>query len=783
MATAFKSAMPETSISAAADPETSTVADSGNPPSGQILRGTQVGGNVYQIGSARDVSIGAQLPARPPLPAAVDTEAPPGLIGMPRPAAAVFVGRDEALTRVEQALAEGAGVISQASVYGLGGIGKSELALQYANRHRDRYRLVWWVESDTSTQIQTGLADLARAIASGAHSVAAAQATVEEAAAWALTWLATHRHWLLVFDNVEQVADIEPYLGRLRGGHVLITTRRDIGWQGAPINLDVLTSDAAARLLAALIGPSRAPLGSEPHELSALADELGCLPLALTQAGAYIGQTPGMTARRYRGLLAKSPGRLFGTVAAGRDADRVVARVWTLTRSRIGELNSLAPRLLALLACYAPDQLPVEVLNGLPEVDELDVEEALGLLASYSMISRSADGQHVSVHRLVQAVTWADLADDDRAAVRATAAGLLEAALPADPETTSSWSAYARLLPHARALLAPDTPGMAAVIAYMQASGDYRTARDLQQRRFTALRDSIGPEQSETLAAEANLASYTGQAGDAASARDMLATLLPVCERVSGPEHPVTLSVRALLARFSGEAGDATAARDQCAVLLPLYERAAGPEHPDTLRVRSELARWTGQVGDPAAARDLFTALLPVRERVLGPEHPDTLNVLANIAYWSGEAGDAATARDLCAALLPALERVSGPEHPETLGGRAELARWTGDAGDAAAARDMLAALLPVRERVSGPEHPRTLIARFELARWTGKAGDPAAARDMLVEVLQARERVLGLQHSSTLYTRVELAHWTAEAGDAATVRDTLAELLAKYQI
>ncbi|MEU7891209.1 tetratricopeptide repeat protein [Microbispora bryophytorum] len=641
--------------------------DPSNPPASQITKDAQVGGNAYQIGSARDVSIGTQLPARPPLPAAAGTDAPPGVLGMPRPPAAIFVGRDQALTRVAQALTEGAGVITQAAVYGLGGIGKSELALQYANRHRDRYQLVWWVDSDTSTQIQTGLANLARAIASGAHSVAAAQATVEEAAAWALTWLATHPRWLLVFDNVEQVADIEPYLGRLRGGHVLITTRRDIGWQEAPINLDVLTSDAAARLLADLIGPPRAAPGFEPYELSALADELGCLPLALTQAGAYIAHTPGMTVRRYRVLLARSPGRLFATVAAGRDADRVVARVWTLTRGRIGELNPLAPRVLALLACYAPDQLPVEVLNGLPKVDELDVDEALGLLASYSMISRSADGQHVSVHRLVQAVTWADLPDDDRAAVRATAAGLLEAALPAGPETTSSWPTYARLLPHVRALLAPDTPSVAAVIAYLHASGDYRTARDLEQRRLTALRDSIGPEHPETLTAQADLASYTGQAGDAAAARDMLAALLPVRERVSGPEHPDTLGVRALLARFSGEAGDATAARDQCAILLPLYERGSGPEHPDTLRVRSELARWTGQVGDPAAARDLFAALLPVRERVLGPEHPDTLNVLANIAYWSGEAGDAATARDLCAALLPLLERVSGPEHPETL--------------------------------------------------------------------------------------------------------------------
>ncbi|MEO3859554.1 hypothetical protein [Acrocarpospora sp. B8E8] len=187
-------------------------------------------------------------------------------------------------------------MITQAAVYGLGGIGKSELALQDATRHRGRYRLVWWAEADTPINIQTSLANLARAICASPHSIAAGQATVEEAAAWAMAWLSAHPDWLLVLDNVERVADVEAYLGRLSGGHVLITTRRDIGWQAlgcASINLDVLTLQAAPALLASLIsGAARgaATAGTESEaetarELGALAEELGCLPLALTQAG------------------------------------------------------------------------------------------------------------------------------------------------------------------------------------------------------------------------------------------------------------------------------------------------------------------------------------------------------------------------------------------------------------------------------------------------------------------------------------------------------------------
>jgi hypothetical protein len=238
-------------------------------------------------------------------------------------------------------------------VYGLGGIGKSEPALQYALRNTGHYHLTWWIDADSPAQIQEGLADLARAITAGVHSVAAGQATVEEAVSWAVSWLAAHPGWLIIFDNVEQPTDIEPMLGRLTGGHVLITTRRAIGWHGlcATVGLEVLDPLAAEHLLAGLIGPDRpAPSG----ELAALAEELGQPPLALTQAGVYIAHTPGMTPARYRHLLRQAPGRLHAAAAAGHDPGRVMARVWELTLSRITELDPLAPRLLQLLACYAP---------------------------------------------------------------------------------------------------------------------------------------------------------------------------------------------------------------------------------------------------------------------------------------------------------------------------------------------------------------------------------------------------------------------------------------------
>nr|WP_260408507.1 NB-ARC domain-containing protein [Planomonospora venezuelensis] len=209
---------------------------------------------------------------------------------MPRRPAAVFVGRQEELTALQQALTVGPGVIAQA-VIGLGGIGKSELALHYALAHRNRYDLVWWIDAEGAGAIEAGLAGLCRALCAGMAAKAAAQASAEEATAWALAWLATHQRWLVIFDNVEEVDHLQPYLGRLHTGQVLITSRRDRGWQeiGTVLRLGVLAPAAAVGLLQSLIAPGI----WDPDAAAELATELGELPLALKHAGAYIAIWPG----------------------------------------------------------------------------------------------------------------------------------------------------------------------------------------------------------------------------------------------------------------------------------------------------------------------------------------------------------------------------------------------------------------------------------------------------------------------------------------------------------
>jgi hypothetical protein len=704
---------------------------------------------------------------------------------------------------------------------GLGGAGKTSVALEYAHRQLGEVAVAWQFPADDPAVLAAGFGELAAQL--GAGESGDPVATVHGVLA------ASPAGWLLVFDNAPDRRSVARFVPPTGPGRVLITSQNQIWPPGQSLDVPVLDPQVAAEFLVGRTG--------DPDRRAALelAGELGGLPLALGQAAAYV-QASGDSMAGYLALFRRRRMELLGR-GEPIEYTQTVAAIWTLAFEGLGRAVPGAAGLLRLLAFCAPEAIPLRLLlqprTELSErlgeqvapvlvpllEDPLAAGDAVAALRRYSLVSPPADGS-VSMHRLVQAVTADQMPAELASQWRQAAAALIEAAIPADTEPPATWPVCAALLPHVQAAVADDSDGLARMANYLGRSGSYAAARDLLRRVVEARERVLGPEHPRTLTARYELARWTGAAGDRAAGRDLFAGLLPVHERVLGPEHPYSLATQHSLANWTGEAGDPAAARDLIAALLPVYERVLGPEHPDTLRARSNLAnwtgeagdpaaardlfaalpavcrrvlgaehrytlnarhglaRWTGEAGDPAAARDLFAALLPVRELVLGKEHPHTLNAQHDLAFWTGEAGDPAAARDLFAALPAVCRRVLGAEHPYTLTARHSLASWTGEAGDPAAARDQYAALLPVYERILGPEHPDTLIALNNLAAWTGEAGDAAAARDQFAALLPVRERVSGPEHPDTLIARANLARWTGRAGDAAAARDLFAALL-----
>ena len=690
----------------------------------------------------------------------------------PRP---VFLaGREGLLAELDARLAGGPGQSGPrvAALCGLGGAGKTSVAIEYAHRHLAEIGMCWQFPAEDPAALAAEFAVLAaqlgaRDLADARDPVASVHAVLARAEAG----------WLVIFDNAPNWPAIERFVPPAGAGRVLITTQNQHWPPGQALDVPVLDLEIAAVFLVSRTGD---PDRGAARELAA---ELGGLPLALEQAAAYM-QATGTTLARYLPLFRNRQAELLarGEVAGHREN---VAATLGLALSRLAGEAPAADGLVRLLAFLAPEPVPLALLLANktaarllgPEVaaeagpllgDPVVAGDAITALRRYSLITPAGDGL-VAVHRLVQATTRAQLSAEAADQWKQAAATLVEAAVPADVGLPGVWPTCALLLPHARAALDLTSGGMWQIARYLGHSGSYPAARNLFQLIADAHTesDAYGHEHPRTLAARHSLAYWAAEAGDAAAARNQFAALLPIRERIQGPEHPDTLAARHVLAYLIGEAGDAAAARDQFAALLPIRERLVGPEHPDTLTTRENLAYWTGAAGDAAAARDQFAALLPIRERLVGPEHPDTLAARQELARWTGAAGDAAAARDQFAALLPIRERVQGHDHPGTLTARQNLARWTGEAGDAAGARDQLAALLPIRERVLGPEHSSTLNTRQNLARWTGEAGDAAGARDQLAALLPIRERVRGPNHPDTLTTRHELARWARAAGNA----------------
>ncbi|WP_225810410.1 FxSxx-COOH system tetratricopeptide repeat protein [Streptomyces spinosus] len=702
-----------------------------------------------------------------------EIEAPPGAGNLPGSASGVFVGRQDELAELRRLLAaEGEAAVTQVpgtrAIHGLGGIGKSTLALHYAHTFRHSYTLVWWINAASTEQVVTSLAALAVRLC----PQWAATAGVQERAAWAILWLQWHPGWLLVFDNVEDPADLRHYLGTLPDGHHLATSRTATGWHTiAPaMPLGLLDAEAAVDLLCTLaFGAEHVPTPAERGDATALATDLGYLPLALEQAGAYLFET-GTSPADYRQML----GRVMDAAAGGIDPERTIARIWHHTLTAVERRNPQAVTLLYAMAWLAPESIPRTLLAPLC-LDPLALGEALGTLYAYNMIAYSADRQDVSVHRLVQAVLRHRPATDPDGYPpgRQDAERVVQQALPDEDTDTSRWE---RLLPHVVAVAdstPPDSPASTETAGAYHAAAQYlyRQGRDahtipLRTATLAQYEQVLGGTHPETLTSRNNLAYAYESAGDLGRAIPLYEATLAQREQVLGDTHPQTLSSRNNLAGAYESAGDLGRAIPLYEATLAQREQVLGDTHPQTLTIRNNLAYSYQSAGDLGRAIPLYEATLAQCEQVLGDTHPQTLTIRNNLAGAYESAGDLGRAIPLYEATLAQCEQVLGDTHPDTLISRINLAYAYESAGDLGRAIPLYEATLAQCEQVLGDTHPQTLTSRNNLASAYESAGDLQRAIPLYEATLAQCEQVLGDTHPHTLTSRNNLASAYQVAGD-----------------
>jgi len=639
-----------------------------------------------------------------------------------------FTGREEQLKSLRNALTSGKAAALTA-LHGMGGVGKTQVAIEYAYRHAADYELIWWVRSEEAATLASEYAGLAEKLKLP-ECGAVEQPTIVQAVRQALEQKAG---WLLVFDNATEAREVQPYLPQNPRGHVLITSRNPV-WRGTAVPLSVQQMPVEEAVEFLLKRTNQA----DREAARKLADTLGCLPLALEQAGAYMEET-GMTLAGYEKLCQPRLKELLELGKPATDYPATVATTWEISIQEAQKKSPAAAELLNVCAFLAPDDIPIELFvqgkEHLPELlrevaeDALKLDAAVAAVRRFSLIERA--GNALTVHRLVQGVARDRLDDAIKKTFAGAAIRLVNKAFPFDSGDVRTWPQCARLLPHALAAAAHAELLRAALEQvgrllnqagiYLRGRAELKAAKVVHERALKIAEAVYGSEHPEVATGVNNLGLVLKEQGDLAGARKCYERALRIQEEAFGPEHPTVAIPVNNLGAVLREQGDLAGARKCFERALRIQEEAFGPEHPTVAIPVNNLGLVLEEQGDLAGARKCFERALRIQEEAFGPEHPTVAIDVNNLGLVLKEQGDLAGARECFERALKIDEAAYGSEHPTVAIDVNNLGLVLGEQGDLGGARKCYERALAILLKAYGEDHPKTRLVRRNLELLSGK--------------------------------------------------------------
>jgi len=690
----------------------------------------------------------------------------------------LFTGREDVLDLLHDRLiaTKSTALIQPQAISGLGGIGKTQIVLEYAYTYREKYHVVLWMRANTYETLTLDYVNTANKLHLPLQDEQDQNLIIEAVK----EWLATHTHWLLVIDNANDLTSVSRFLPTHYIGHILLTTRNhSTGKIAQGIEVETMNQEEATLLLlrcSKVLEPEE-PLtqatDEKRQEAEALVKELGSLPLALDQAGAYIEETDS-TLSEYRTLYQTHRKVLLSERGERTEDDHPepVTITWSLSFIQIERTNSIAADALRLCAFLDADAIPEDLftqnISSMPSTLSVLVGNTYLLkkimkdLLRFSLIRHNTETKQISIHRLVQAVIKDEMSIQNYRLWAERTIRIIYEAFPS--VDVSTWEKCRKYLPHAQACLLlmeqenytfPEAIVLLVDVArYNYDHALYSEAEPLYKRALAICEQVLGFQHPDTASSLNNLATLYSAQGKYEQMEPLLQHALAIREQVLDSQHPDTASSLNNLAALYNAQGKYEQMEPLLQHALAIYEKQVGPFHLHTANCLNNLALLYKTQSKYEQAESLYQRALSIYGQYIGSSHLCTANSLNNLASLYEIQGKYEQAESLYHKALYIREQELVPTHPDIANSLNNIGLFYKNQGKYEQAEPLYHKALSICEEQLGPAHPYTADCLNNLAGLYRVQGKYEQAEPLSKHALAICEQMLGPQHPNTIVMR-----------------------------
>lgn len=681
----------------------------------------------------------------------------------------LFKGRDEFLDQLRTQLTSDAAAIIKGhrTIHGMGGVGKTRAAIEYAWRNAEKYNALLFVSADSPQALQRNLANLCGPLVLNLPEQTEKDQNLQVEAA--LKWLALHPGWFLIIDNVDTedaALETKALLERLSAGHVVITSRLS-DWKGEvkALDLDVLSDADSIEFLNERTAERRAPQPDDDATVARLVRVLDCLALALEQAGALISHERLSYARYLEMWESARP-----TALAWHDEEKMkYPRSLAVTyETSVAQLSGGAKEFFLELSWLAPDPLPRSTLDAHPH--PADARRRVSELDHLHLVRFQQDGKSFTVHRLVQEITRQKQAEPLPPHALVTALLWINDAFTGDPMDVRTWTALDPLAPHAQLVVSfadarakfDPTSLMNEVVALLNATTSRlmnevavllngKAQHDFAEplcRRALAIREVIyGRNHSEVAATLNNLACLLVATNRLAEAEPLVRRALTIDEATFGSDDPRVATDLNNIAQVLVATNRLAEAEPLMRRALTIDETCYGQDHPNIARDLNNLAGLLRRTNRLAESETMVRRALAINETIYSKDHPKVAGDLNNLAQLLQDSNHLAEAEPLMRRALAIDEASYGKDHPDVARDLNNLAALLQAMNRLAEAEPLMLRALAIDEASFGENHPLVAIRLNNIAMLLQATSRLAEAEPPMRRALAIDEASYGKDH------------------------------------